>query len=122
MSARRIVVCEDDPSTTLLLRKGIGSISGEIELVTCDNVGKALLALQAKPTDLLILDHMMAGVSGLDGLEHIRKSDWGKKLPIIVYSAADIEKEAIKRGATRFVRKPLPILELRKIVEEILGL
>ena len=122
MSTRRVVICEDDPSTTLLLRKGIGMISKEIKVETFENVGKALLSLQSNTPDLLILDHMMAGVHGLDGLKHIRKSDWGKALPIIMYSAADIEKEALASGANRFVRKPLPITELREIVKEFLKL
>ena len=122
MSGHRVVVCEDDPSTSLLLTKAIGTLPGDVKVVTFESVGKALLELQKNSTDLLILDHMMAGVNGLDGLKYIRKAEWGKALPVIVYSAADIEREAIAAGANRFLRKPLPIGEIRKAVREILGL
>lgn len=122
MSGHRVVVCEDDPSTSLLLTKAIGTLSEDMQVVVCDNVGKALLELQRSAADLLILDHMMAGVNGLDGLKHIRGAEWGKALPVIVYSAADIEGEAMAAGANRFLRKPLPIGEMRKAVKEILDL
>lgn len=122
MSSHRVVVCEDDPSTSLLLKKAIASLSPDIEVVAVENVGKALLELQSNAADLLILDHMMAGVHGLDGLKHIRGAEWGKALPVIVYSAADIETEALAGGANRFLRKPLPISEMRNAVKEMLGL
>ena len=80
-------------------------------LVSEANSGyKALELLQAKHFDLVLLDIMMPGMSGIEVLEHIRKEYSMLNLPVIMVTADDLENsivDALKRGANDYLIKPL---------------
>ena len=65
--------------------------------------------------DAVLLDVMMPVVSGLDILRAVREDRRLAHIPVIVLTAADNEEtrmEALKRGATDFLTKPLHAAEL----------
>ncbi len=73
-----------------------------------------------KGIDLIILDIMMPGHSGLDFLDMLKSE--GVKAPVIVISAIDTARaavKALKKGAADYITKPF---ELEDIREAIFGL
>ena len=71
---------------------------------------KALELLQTQRFDLVLLDIMMPGMSGIEVLEHIRKEHSMLNLPVIMVTADDLENsivDALKRGANDYLIKPL---------------
>ncbi|HEX9867513.1 MAG TPA: response regulator, partial [Candidatus Tectomicrobia bacterium] len=71
---------------------------------------RALELIEVQRFDLILLDIMMPGVSGLEVLQRLRKRHAAADLPIIMATAKDQSSdivEALKLGANDYVTKPL---------------
>lgn len=107
----RILVVEDD----LAIRRGLAMnlrSEGYHVLEASDGEAGLKMALEDAP-DLLVLDIMLPGMSGLDLLQMIR--DAAVMVPVIILSARDRphEKvEGLELGADDYVTKPFGIREL----------
>lgn len=101
----RILVIDDDPAVTSLLRRGLAY---EGYTVATAESGEAGLALAREaPPDLVILDIMMPGVDGLEVLRRLRAVD--ARLPVLLLTARDApadEVRGLERGADDYVVKP----------------
>jgi len=82
----------------------------------------ALARMREKQFDIVILDVMMPGRTGLDVLREIRSDAALRDVRVIVLSAwqaqGDIEG-ASEAGADRFVPKPFDVDELVSVVNEL---
>jgi len=70
----------------------------------------ALGWLNDHPCDLILLDILMPGLSGIDVLREIRKTRSGTVLPVIMASANDSREiivESLQAGANDYVNKPI---------------
>ena len=79
-------------------------------VVMADNGQKALELIEQQSFDVVLLDIMMPGISGIEVLETIRQSYSASDLPVIMATAkADSEDvvAALKLGANDYVIKPL---------------
>jgi CheY-like chemotaxis protein len=81
-------------------------------VITAENGEQALELVSREAIDLVLLDVMMPGLSGLDVLRILRKTPAGKDLPVIMATArsdsTDIV-EALDAGANDYVIKPLDV-------------
>jgi DNA-binding response OmpR family regulator len=69
--------------------------------------------LRADPPDLLILDHMLPGLSGLEILVALRADPLTRHLPVMMLTARGRDRDlATQAGADRFVSKPFSNTEL----------
>ncbi len=71
--------------------------------------------------DLMVLDINMPEVSGLDMLEFVRRRKEWKNMPVIMLSseAADVLiDKALALGADGYVKKPVTIDELEKVMSQ----
>ncbi|MFN8160187.1 MAG: response regulator [Solirubrobacterales bacterium] len=114
----RILVADDSETILLLLRTRL-EMEGH-EVITAEDgegVGRRL-AETSEPPDLMLLDAMMPGKSGLDVLAEVRAS--GDGIPVLIVSAHGEAAEAM-RGlgeADDFISKPIDFdLLLRRIAE-----
>jgi CheY-like chemotaxis protein len=115
--ARTILICEDEAALRELIRVSLGPAFGFIE--AADGV-EALELVKSEKPDVVVLDLMIPGISGLDVLARLRAEEEGGKLPIVVISAwSDARDEAFAGGADRFVLKPFIPDDLRAVVEEL---
>ena len=78
----------------------------------------AIRMISENRPDLVLLDWMMPGISGLETLQAIRETYDENRLPVIMCTALGEETtivEAIRAGANDFVMKPInfPILMAR---------
>jgi DNA-binding response OmpR family regulator len=116
-AARTILICEDEAALRELVRVSIGAGFGFIE--ASDGMEALELAKRHKP-DVIVLDLMLPGLSGLDVLAQLRAEDNGRRFPVVVISAwGDARDEAFAAGADRFVLKPFIPDDLRAVVEEL---
>jgi DNA-binding response OmpR family regulator len=70
----------------------------------------ALEAIEGQPVDLVLLDVMMPGLSGLDVLRTVRRGRSPLELPVIMTTArtgSDDVVEALEAGANDYVTKPI---------------
>lgn len=119
-SAKTILICEDDQNLRQLVRAVLGD--GYRFLEAHDGDEALEVALRTRP-DLIILDLMMPGRSGLDVLDQLREQmpDGKSRTRVIVMSAwGHADEAALRAGADRFVPKPFEADELTAIVEDVL--
>jgi two-component system KDP operon response regulator KdpE len=106
----QILVVDDDPQLTRVLRTGLRSRGYEVR-TAADGMTALQIFAESQP-DLVITDLAMPN---MDGLELCRQLRATSQIPIIVLSAKGEEKtkiEALDLGADDFVTKPFGIDEL----------
>jgi two-component system, OmpR family, phosphate regulon response regulator PhoB len=116
--SKTILICEDDQNLRQLVRVILGEGYRFVEAGTGHEALE--LALEMRP-DLVILDLMLPGASGLDVLRSLRKDLPGGDTPVIVMSAwGHADQAALEAGADRFLPKPFEPDDLTAMVEEVL--
>jgi len=105
-----ILIIEDDPNIRKLLR--VNLVKRGYTISEAGDSHQAIALFQELPVDLVILDLVLPGLSGVDICAWIRtRSD----VPIIVLSARleeDLKVAALDAGADDYVTKPFGIEEL----------
>ena len=79
-------------------------------VLTAESGQRSLEIIEAQRVDLVLLDVMMPGLSGLDVLRILRESPATKDLPVIMATAKTESEdivEALELGANDYVTKPL---------------
>lgn len=121
--ARLICVVEDDETIRTLLRMALTSFTYEVEDFSAAE--PALQAIAKRMPDLLILDVMLPGMSGLDALAALRKSEDARlnTLPIMLLTAKNTELDKVAgldAGADDYLEKPFGVMELGARVRALL--
>jgi CheY-like chemotaxis protein len=70
--------------------------------------------------DLLLLDHEVRGINGLELVRRVRRMPHRKGIPIILISLENLEAEARAAGADAFLRKPNNLIELVDTIRRLL--
>ncbi|WP_333818189.1 response regulator transcription factor [Tabrizicola sp.] len=118
--AQHVLLIEDEPNIAeaihfLLTRDGL-RVSHVAEGVA------ALALLRQDPPDMVILDHMLPGLSGLEILTAIRAAPDSRNLPVMMLTARGRDREMAERaGADRFMTKPFSNAEILAEVRAMLG-
>ena len=107
-AGKQILVVDDnlmnrDLLSRRLMRKGL-------EVAVAEDGYRALDWLQENPCDLVLLDIMMPGMSGIEVLETLRETRDTAELPIIMVTAKDTRDDivgALQSGANDYVTKPI---------------
>ncbi|MBO6637030.1 MAG: phosphate regulon transcriptional regulator PhoB [Roseitalea sp.] len=117
----RIMVAEDEEALSVLLRYNLESEGYTVETVLRGD--EAEIALRETPPDLLILDWMLPGLSGIELCRRLRARTDTQRLPIIMLTARGEESERIRglsTGADDYVVKPFSTPELMARVKAML--
>jgi DNA-binding response OmpR family regulator len=119
--AATILICDDEPSLRELMRI---SLPGAYSFLEASDAGGAIELVERFRPDLILLDVMLPGASGLSVLEAVRGAPESSGTPVLVISAFSAESDrraALAAGATGFLRKPFDPEELEALVEGLLG-
>ncbi len=121
MPAPRLLLVEDDPSLCELLEfrfRGEG-----YDVVTTGDGDEALLMAVEHVPDLVVLDWMIDGASGIEVCRRLRRDKATARVPIIMLTARDAEEDRIRgleTGADDYLTKPFSPRELVARVHAIL--
>jgi CheY-like chemotaxis protein len=111
-----IIIADDEDDVREFLLRAVGRYAPHAEVTAVVNGAVALELLQQRGCDLLISDHRMPVMTGVELLQAIRISQ--PLLPVVIISAdASAESVAIEAGVTAFFYKPLTIVQIRQIIE-----
>jgi CheY-like chemotaxis protein len=94
-SPRPVLVVEDDPATREVVRRALER-DGWI-VTEADNGRRALESLSRSVPDLIVLDLMMPEMDGFEFVTELRRSEAGRRIPVVVVTAKDITAEDRKR-------------------------
>ena len=113
-----ILVIDDDDRLRLLLKQYLSK--NKFKVSTCPNIEKANILLQDFSFDIIILDVMMPGKTGI---EFLLEKDDNIKTPVLLLTALDQITDKIKglkSGADDYLTKPFEPEELLLRINNIL--
>lgn len=121
---RRIMVVDDEPINVKLIEKQL-SADGYSQFVVTTRADEVLTLVESRRPDVLILDVVMPGISGLTLLGQLRSLPAHAHLPVIMVTAStdrQTRNAALDLGATDFLDKPLDPAQLLARVRNALTL
>ena len=117
-----VLICDDEDVLRALVRATLDGGTHSI-VEACDGEEALEQARRVHP-DVILLDMMMPGKSGVDVLAELRRDPAVAETPVIMLTArtqaADREAAALV-GATRFLAKPFSPSELAASVDELVS-
>ena len=116
-----ILVVDDEPTTVQLI-EFVLQRQGYRTKAAIDGPG-ALEAVKKFSPDLIVLDVLMPGMSGLDVCHRLKSDAQTSHIPVVILSALGGETEVqagLSAGADAYLLKPFQPVELMKYVEDIL--
>jgi two-component system response regulator AtoC len=119
MTSYSILIVDDEILTLNNLRKALEKEGYEIYLA--DSGERALEIIDKLKPDLVLLDLMLPGISGLEVLKNTKER--GNEIIVIMMTAYEIlEKavEAMKLGAYDYILKPFKISDLKNTIRRAL--
>lgn len=109
----KILLVDDEEKNIELLEALL--IPGNVETITACNGEEALRILGETQVDMVLLDVMLPGMSGIEVLKTIRASAALQLLPVLLITALsdrDHKIEGLKAGADDYISKPFDKTEL----------
>jgi two-component system phosphate regulon response regulator PhoB len=116
-----ILIVEDEEALTLLLRYNLEAEGYEVETVARGD--DADVRLKERMPDMVILDWMLPGISGIELCRRLRTRPETRQLPIIMLTARGEESERVRglsTGADDYIVKPFSVPELSARVRALL--
>ena len=120
MSAH-ILVVEDEPGIQELLRFNLGHHGHEVTLAA--DAEEASARMRDNVPDLILLDWMLPGASGVDLARRVRADPRLKEVPIIMLTARGDERDKVlglETGADDYITKPFSPRELMARIKAVL--
>lgn len=117
----KVMVVEDEEALSELLKYNLEAEGYEVEIQSRGD--EAEIRLRETVPDLLLLDWMLPGLSGIELCRRIRLRSETETLPIIMLTARSEESERVRglaTGADDFVVKPFSVPELMARVKAML--
>lgn len=117
----KVLIVEDEEPLSLLLRYNLEAEGYAVE--SCVRGDEAEIRLRESLPDLLLLDWMLPGLSGIELCRRLRAREDTERLPVIMLTARGEEAERIRglsTGADDYVVKPFSVPELMARVRAIL--
>jgi two-component system response regulator len=126
-----ILIADDDPNDRFLIGKLIKEGGVDQDLVSAQDGDEVFDCLHRRgrfakrpsgPPAVVILDHQMPGVSGLEILRRIRNDEEFELIPVVMHSGQMLPAEvrqAYRLGANAYVEKPVNYEDLRKVFREL---
>ena len=117
-----IMIIDDVPETRALIGDMLREM-GFHSVIEAGDGGEALEKLKEERAHLILCDHRMAGMSGLDLLSQFRIHPYLVDIPFIVVSAVTetpVIETALDLGADEYLVKPIGFTQLRDTVANVI--
>jgi len=121
MQNKQILVVEDEASIRDMLRFALERVEFRITLAA--NAQEARLRIAESRPDLILLDWMMPGLSGVEYAKELKNAATTKDIPIIMVTARAEEEDKVRAlniGADDYVSKPFSFPELIARIQAVL--
>lgn len=109
----RILLVEDETAISGFLKEGLEEEGFAVDVADNGKTGLEMALDNLEEYDIIILDWMLPGMSGIEICRNIRKEN--QKVPVIFLTARDTTDDAVfglEAGANDYIRKPFAFDEL----------
>jgi CheY-like chemotaxis protein len=121
MTARHILIVDDEPHVVTSLSRMLEHSDRSYQVGIAHSGEEALELLEHSPVDLLITDLRLPGITGLDLIRWVKASSpQTRTILITAYGNDEVEAEARRLEAYRYVTKPFDIGDFAQTVQEAL--
>ena len=113
MPAAKILIIEDEPAIREMV--GYALRQADFDLLEAEDAQQAYRLIADRKPDLLLLDWMLPGQSGLEIARRLRREQATSELPIIMLTARGEENDRVRGlecGADDYIAKPFSPREL----------
>jgi CheY-like chemotaxis protein len=121
VAVARILICDDEPALRELMRI---ALVGDYEFEEAGSVAEAIEIAERFRPDVVLVDVMMPGGSGLDVVRYVADHPaLGNPASVVVsaFAAEADQEEAREAGAAAFVSKPFDPDDLSATVASLIG-
>ncbi|RMG59799.1 MAG: phosphate regulon transcriptional regulatory protein PhoB [Gammaproteobacteria bacterium] len=121
MSSKDILIVEDEPAIREMIAFSLPA--EEFTLREAADAGEAEARLCERLPDLILLDWMLPGTSGMEFARRLRRDEYSRHVPIIMLTARAEEDDRItglEAGADDYVTKPFSPRELIARIHAVL--
>ncbi len=119
---KRVLVADDDDDVCSLLQ---AVLTAYCDLTVVHDAESALRTIAMSPRfDALVTDFMLPGLTGVELVEHVRRSEGSTRIPILIISghgSLGVGADARAAGADAFLDKPFTLTQLRGTVLALLS-
>lgn len=115
------ILAVDDNSANLQMVRGI--LQRFYQVTPVNNGERALLFLDKKKPDLILLDILMPGMDGFETLKRIKEKPGCKDIPVIMLTGLGDEEmlnACIQQGAVGVIHKPFLPDKMFTMIEQVL--
>lgn len=122
MDLKRILIVDDEETILTVLKGSLRVLGSEYEVATATSGDTAVERVHAQHFDVVVTDYLMAGMDGLQLMEIIHSiSPDTRVILMTAYGSNELEEEARRLQAYRYLSKPLEINAFRQAIQEALG-
>ncbi|WP_455385583.1 phosphate regulon transcriptional regulator PhoB [Acidihalobacter prosperus] len=121
MSGNDILLVEDEPAIREMVSFALGRAG--LQVREAEDVTEAQSLLADKLPDLVLLDWMLPGVTGIDFARRLKREEYTRELPIIMLTARSDEDDKVgglEAGVDDYVIKPFSPRELVARIRAVL--
>lgn len=121
---RKMIIVDDDEATCQVIVNAMSKSGVSTDYATDGETALRMVSQQREagnPYDLILMDWMMPGMSGLEIVRHIRKDDQTPVCLLTAYNWDDIKQEATEIGVNDFMPKPFFMSTFKEVVQRMMA-
>ena len=120
-NGKSVLVADDEPAVALAVKSVLKFCGYQVEMVSSGEEALARVRKEPKRFALVLTDHNMPGLSGLEVAQQLDAMDYrGKVMIVSAFVTLEMETAYRRAGVDRIVLKPFDIKSFREAVESTL--
>jgi signal transduction histidine kinase len=115
----KILVVDDQKGNQMIISRFLERIAKDSTILFAENGAEAFEIVQREHPNLIISDYHMPEMDGLEFIHKVRSNPETQRIPIIINSGDNLEKNPDIDSLTVVLKKPLVFTELKNTIEKI---
>ena len=122
MTKKRVLLVEDDQIVARVIKDGLADLGADSEVETAAAGEEALRLIEHRAWDLVLTDHCMPGMTGLELIEVLKtRAPATRTILITAYGTDELEQAAQRLNVYQYMPKPFPLGDLKRVVQSALA-
>lgn len=119
----RVLVVEDDAVIRQSLERVLTKLCPTCDVQVVESGALAIEALAKSPADMVISDHSMPGMTGLELFAQIKTlHPEANRYLVTAYPLSELVQEDVEQAELHgFLAKPFQIADIKKLIDDVLG-